>query len=258
MGNHLSKEKIAANAGLAIKTINNKRGTSKREIVVEESLAHFDQLLKTVDDLCDTDVDIDLSITFNNVTVHLNLNETLIVINALAIRRSQIRGGSWSAFGKNVEEPLLRTMCVLFQVPEEFYSSGNRDGLREVDFCLKTKNYQDIRCEVKLMGKGNPEGADSTFARNSDVFIASTLSETNKTQLDAEGVKWVELRQSYGFLKFEGILNDLNVPHTPIPNDRDDVLKGVHYAAPKGIDNIDNLISEAINKVITSTYSSDV
>ena len=92
-----------------------------------------------MDDLCDTDVDIDLSITFNNVTVHLNLNETLIVINALAIRRSQIRGGNWSAFGKNVEEPLLRTMCVLFQVPEEFYSSGNRDGLREVDFCFKTK-----------------------------------------------------------------------------------------------------------------------
>ena len=108
------------------------------------------------------------------------------------------------------------------------------------------------------MGKGNPEGADSTFARNSNVFIASTLSETNKTQLDAEGVKWVALRQSYGFLKFGDILNDLDIPHTPIPNDRDDAMKGVHYAAPKGIDNIDNLISEAIDKVITSTYSSDV
>lgn len=73
---------------------------------------------------------MDLSITFKEVTVHLNLNESLTVINALAIFRSRIRGSSWSALRKNVEYPLLKSMRMFFEVPEQNYSKGNRDFIQ--------------------------------------------------------------------------------------------------------------------------------
>ena len=36
------------------------------------------------------------------------------------------------------------------------------------------------RCEVKLMGRGNPESADAVHARSSQVFVADKLSDLNK------------------------------------------------------------------------------
>ena len=89
------------------------------------------------------------SLTFNGVTVHLNLNESLIVINSLAIRRNQIRGGNWSSLGKNVEYPLLKSLCILFEVPESNNSRGNKKQLREIDFCLIDVNGKKQNCEVK-------------------------------------------------------------------------------------------------------------
>jgi len=210
------KTLIASNAGLAIKTINNKRNTTKREVVIEESLKSLDKLrliLNDLNELCESELEIELSITFNHVTVRLNLSESLLVINALAVRRQQIRGGMWSSLGKQIETPLLEIMCVLFEVPNAHYSPGNRKELREVDFLLYDQNKNPKRCEVKLQGKGNPEGADSVHARSADVFVAGTLSETNIKQLDSKGIEWVQLSQPRGFLKFGNVLETLNVPH---------------------------------------------
>lgn len=109
----------------------------------------------------------------------------------------------------------------MFKVLESHYSAGNREEVREVDFVLRTVGGQVKRCEVKLMGKGNPEGADSTFARSSDVFIASKLSKTNIKQLEDQGVEWVELNQTMGFLKFGNVLRRLGVPHKPLSSGRD-------------------------------------
>jgi len=214
------KEFIAANAGLSVKSINNARGTTKKSIVLDESLSNFDELVVIINSLCDhSDIEIQLSITFNSVTCSLSLNESLLVINTLGMRRNQIRGGIWSSFGKQVETPLLEAMCRIFQVPERNYSPGNRMGIREVDFSLIDSNGNAKKCEVKLTGKGNPEGADSTFARDSDVFVAGTLSETNICQLNGDGIHWVELMKPNGFLRFGKVLSDLNVPHQPLnPN----------------------------------------
>jgi hypothetical protein len=49
------------------------------------------------------------------------------------------------------------------------------------------------------MGAGNSESADVIFARNTDVFIADTLSLQNKQQLDDLDVLWVELRTHNGY-----------------------------------------------------------
>ena len=253
LSEELDKKQIASNAGIAIKSIQNKRKSTTEKIVIEESNLHFDRLLEIVDELCDTDINLDLSITFNNVTVHLNLNESLIVINALSVRRAQNRGGAWSALGKNVEEPLLKTMCLLFNVPNEHFSTGNRENLREVDFYLKTNGFQDVKCETKLMGQGNPEGADATFARNTDVFIASTLSETNKKQLDQQGVQWVELNKTYGFLKFGEVLKAFSVPYEPIRykviHKSDTTNYEVVVSNIKTVD-MDELIEQTIDRVM--------
>jgi hypothetical protein len=67
------------------------------------------------------------------------------------------------------------------------------------------------RCEVKLMGKGNPESADVIYARDTKIFIADKLSELNKKQFTNANIEWVELRQKNGYKKFFKILQNLDV-----------------------------------------------
>jgi len=86
---------------------------------------------------------------------------------------------------------------------------------REIDFYL-VKGDEEYKCEVKLMGKGNPESADAVIARDSKVFVADKLSQTNKNQLDHLGVEWVELRSSNGYLRFATVLDNLEIPHRNI------------------------------------------
>jgi len=69
------------------------------------------------------------------------------------------------------------------------------------------------KCEVKLMGKGNPESADAVIARDSRVFVADKLSDMNKRQLNNRKVDWVELRSENGFQKFALVLDALHIKH---------------------------------------------
>ena len=236
---HQDKEFVAVCAGLAMKTITNKRKTARREVVLEESLMNYDSLVSTINELCDSEINLDLAITFNKVTVHLNLNESLVVINTLAVLRNRIRGGSWSSLGKKIEYPLLKSMCLLFEVPDMYYSRGNRTGLREVDFCLVDGKGNEQKCEVKLMGQGNPEGADSLYARGANVFVASKLSETNIEQLDNEGVEWVELNKPFGFLRFGDILDRLLIPHKELDKSNQDLTERIKHVVTFGLTSID-------------------
>ena len=56
--------------------------------------------------------DINLTLKFNGVSVDLNVSESLIVINTLAVKRAALRGGLWSTVGKRVEKPLMQTLCI--------------------------------------------------------------------------------------------------------------------------------------------------
>ena len=62
-------------------------------------------------------------------------------------------------------------------------------SMREVDFYL-INDDKFYRCEVKLMGKGNPESADAIFARESSIFVADKLSDLNFKGLEVEGYKF--------------------------------------------------------------------
>ena len=101
---------------------------------------------------------------------------------------------------------------------ENFVRDKNLDFDREVDFKLYGKNKKEYRCEVKLIGSGNPESADAVIARDSDIFVADTLSTQNKNQLNQLGILWVELKDHSKeniISQFKSILSKLEIPfHT--------------------------------------------
>ena len=226
---------IAINSGLNEKTIHNMFNSSTKEIVIDASNEHYDTLYEAIKNLVDTEHDLDLTLTikFKGVSVDLNVSESLIVINTLAVKRSALRGGLWSTAGKRVEKPLMQTLCGLYSVSSKNYSLKikgkiiNEDDFeREIDFYLVEGKNQH-KCEVKLMGRGNPESADAVIARDSKVFVADKLSDTNKKQLNSRKVEWVELRSDGGFKRFEMVLDHLKIPHGKLPENFDKKLESI-------------------------------
>ncbi len=215
---------IAINSGLNKKTIHNMFNSSTKEIVIDASDEHYDLLYESIKNLVDTEHDLELTLTikFKGVSVDLNVSESLIVINTLAVKRAAIRGGSWSTAGKRVEKPLMQTLCRLYGVSKKNYAlkiKGKEleddEFEREIDFYLIEGKNQH-KCEVKLMGIGNPESADAVIARDSKVFVADKLSDTNKKQLSSLNMEWVELRSNGGFKRFDTVLKNLKIPHTKL------------------------------------------
>ena len=218
------KDEIAIYSGMNLKTIHNICGTTAREIVIDIATQNYEYLKNLIRQLeidGTDELNIQIKITKNGVSVDLNLSESLLVLNALATKKISLRGGAWSAIGKRVEKPLLIELCNLCGVPREYYNAENfirnmeLDFDREVDFKLYNKNRREYRCEVKLMGSGNPESADAVIARNSDIFIADTLSTQNKNQLNQLGISWLELRNHNKediISQFKNILLRLEIP----------------------------------------------
>ena len=220
----LPAKEIAINSGLNKKTIHNMYNSSSKEIVIEASNEHYDALFDSIRSLVDSEREIDLTLTikFKGVSIDLNVSESLIVINTLAVKRSELRGGLWSTAGKRVEKPLMLTLCKLYQVSEHNYSikikgkvQNDNDFEREIDFYLINNNLY-YKTEVKLMGRGNPESADAVIARDSQLFIADKLSDTNKKQLTSRGTQWVELRSENGFQRFALALDAFHIPYIPL------------------------------------------
>ncbi len=225
LSDSLPKEEIAQNAGLNIKTIHNSYQSTRREVVIDVSIEHYEKLKKIIEELIDTEetIGLEITITFRKVSVTLNISESLVVINALAVARAAIRGGIWSTAGKQVEAPLLQSLCALHRVPKRYFDQRDTPGhTRQADFYLKDSSGNYYRCEVKLMGKGNPESADAVFARDCRVFIADTLSDLHKRELDKHGILWMELRGSQDWQRFAKILDHLQIPYKPIPAGKED------------------------------------
>lgn len=231
----LPSEDIAINSGLNKKTISNMYNSANKEIVIEASNKHYEALYQAIQSLVDGEegLNITLTLKFKGVSVDLNVNESLIVINTLAVKRAALRGGLWSTAGKRVEKPLMHALCILYGVSKENYKFkikskiiNDTDFKREIDFYL-CNNDREYLCEVKLMGKGNPESADAVIARNSDVFVADKLSVMNKKQLNSRKVEWVELRGKDGYKRFNNALKNLGIPHTDFKGDANDNLDNI-------------------------------
>ena len=228
-------DEIIINAGLNKKTVTNIHKSGRREVVIDASRQHYDRLLAEIQKLTEqyNELDINLTIKMGKVSMELNLNESLIVINTIAVKRASLRGGAWSKIGKKVETPLMLTLCNLFGISPANYQTKDKRGeitdikkedlSREVDFYL-ISHGKTYNCEVKLMGKGNPESADAAIARDTRVFIADKLSENNKRQLDSRRVEWIECREGKALHHFEKVLKNLDIPHKKPPKNINDSL----------------------------------
>ncbi len=96
-----SPQDVAIHSGLNMKTITNTYNSASKKIVLEASLKHYDTLYQAINSLTEQDeLDVSLTINFRDVSVDLNINESLIVINTLAVKRSALRGAYWSTSGK--------------------------------------------------------------------------------------------------------------------------------------------------------------
>ena len=230
----LPSDEIAINSGLNKKTISNMYRTATKSIVIDASNEHFDSLYESIQTLIQNEPEIDLTLTvkFNGVSVDLNVSESLIVINTLAVKRAALRGGAWSTAGKRAEKYLMLALCKLYKVSPQYYNAEhfvkNRmlDVDREIDFYLR-KGTKQYKCEVKLMGQGNPESADAIIARDSHVFVADTLSQQNKNQCDQLGVAWVACRDRDGYKRFALALEKYGIPYTPFHGKIEDVLPSI-------------------------------
>ena len=217
-----STDDIVVFAGMNKKTITNMYGTARKNVVLDvanDNLEYLSGLITSLEENSDSEIAITLKLSYNNITVELNLAESLLAINALATKKLQIRGGSWSAIGKNVEKPLLDKLCELAGVPKEninnshFKKDTSKRVDREIDYKLIGRDGTVYKIEVKLMGKGNPESADATIARDSDIFVADTLSRQNCNQLSDRGTKYVILKDNPHSLEdFKQVLTDLDIP----------------------------------------------
>ncbi len=229
----LPAKEIAINSGLNKKTIHNMFNSSTKEIIIDAANEHYDVLFESIKNLVENEHELDLTLTikFKGVSVDLNVSESLIIINTLAVKRAELRGGLWSTAGKRVENPLMKTLCKLYSVSSENYNAkfvkDKAKGFdREIDFYLINKGKEYL-CEVKLMGSGNPESADAVIARASDVFIADKLSIQNKHQLDSLKINWVELRSNDGYKRFKFVLENIGIEHKDYNGNIDNDLEQI-------------------------------
>ena len=233
----LPANEIAINSGLNKKTIHNMFNSSTKEIVIDAANEHYDILYQSIKDLVESEHELDLTLTikFKGVSVDLNVSESLIVINTLAVKRAELRGGLWSTAGKRVENPLMHTLCKLYSVSKDNYKAkfikDKAKGFdREIDFYL-LKDGKEFLCEVKLMGSGNPESADAVIARATNVFVADKLSIQNKNQLESLKINWIEMRSENGWKRFKIALENLGIPHKDyngnLDNDLDKIFADI-------------------------------
>lgn len=220
LNENLPSDEIAINSGLNKKTISNMYRSATKQIVIDASNEHFESLYNSIQALVanEHEVDLILTIKFQNVSVDLNVSESLIVINTLAVKRAALRGGLWSTAGKRAEKILMLTLCRLYKVDPQYYNAEHfvknkaLDVDREIDFYLKNGQEQ-FKCEVKLMGQGNPESADAIIARDSALFVADTLSQQNKNQCDSLEISWVACRDEDGYKRFKLALDKFQIPY---------------------------------------------
>ena len=102
LNKNLPAKDIAINSGLNRKTISNMYNSATKKIVIEASNEHYETLYQAIQSLVNDEEDLDITLTlkFKGVSVDLNVSETLIVINTLAVKRAALRGGLWSTAGK--------------------------------------------------------------------------------------------------------------------------------------------------------------
>ena len=206
---------VAVLGGVPKKTIFNIYGSATRQIVLEAAAENINSLNSALEELRAVHhPDLHVSISLGS-ELEFTTQESMLLINALAVKRHQISGGKWAAVGIAVEAPLMLTLCRLFALEPQHYRSGlSKDGRHQVDFMLQRSGVE-YRCEVKLNGRGNPESVTAAIARDPRLVLADFISEQNREKLDAAGIRWVDFHDRQGYLRFGRALDAFNLPYHP-------------------------------------------
>ena len=220
MNEMLPPDDIAINAGINKKTIGNVYGNARRATVIDAAHKNYEHVKELIEDLINAGdgVDLTLTIKFKKASVELNVSESLIVINALAIKRAALQGGAWGQIGKRAEKPLMLALCHLYSVDSKNYDvkqkkeDGKAGYKREIDFFIVNGKIRH-KCEIKLIGKGNTESIDSVFAREGRVFVADNLTKNNIKQLNDKKIEFIHLKSEVGYRGFATVLKNLQIPH---------------------------------------------
>lgn len=229
LNNNGDKKEIALYSGLNMKTVGNIKGSQAKDVVLDFANEHYEVLKNTIDALVEkSEFNVSLELSFKKVTVKLNSQESLIVINALTVLRSKIRGGAWSKLGKGIEIPLMMIFVKLLDVEPDNYFVGTEDDApvrdRETDFFFVADDGDTVLpVEIKLMGRGNPESADGAIARDTEIFFAYKLSDSNKKNLEQRDIDFIELTHGNGLRKLSKVLDKYGIEHTRFKGGEEDI-----------------------------------
>ena len=222
----IDKEELSARGAVPLKTVGNIRQSQRYDLVLEEARRNVEYLQKTMAALLDGDAAVghSLAIDLGDQLVQLTLEETLLVAAALAVKYGQLRGGMWSSLGKRAEVPLMETLCEMFGVADRYRRApGVGEGHHQTDYTL-IKDAALYRCEVKLTGKGNPEGLPLAPARGARLLVADQMSDQTKETCRKLNVEWVELAAPKGWTGFGTALGKFKIPHVERESLRSDEL----------------------------------
>ena len=211
----IDKEELSVRGAVPEKTVGNIHGSQRYDLVLAEAQRNVDYLRRTMAALLDGETPDGhfLAIDTGGDLVELTLEETLLVVSALAVKYGKLRGGTWSSLGKQAEIPLMETLCELFGVAHRHRRApGVGEGHHQTDYTL-IKDAMVYRCEVKLSGKGNPEGLPLAPARGARLLVADQMSDQTKQTCVEMNVQWVELAAPEGWKRFGQVLDAFKIPH---------------------------------------------
>ena len=225
----VSKADLGVRGGLPLKTVTNIRGKASVPVVIEEAIANTADLRELISTLrAERGQPVHIAtLNVGERQVPLTLEEGLIVMNSLAVKRAQISGGLWSLVGKRVEGPLMIILCRMFDVADKNWTKLEPKALpHEIDFAL-VRPGRVCHCEVKMVGRGNPESAKAAPAHGAKLLVADWLSDQQRGALDEKGIAWVALADRDGWRRFGEVLTKYGIGHTeggrPI-SDLDEVI----------------------------------
>lgn len=154
--NNKDPKDIAILCGTNIKTIFNTYGTSTKEVVLDiaqNNLKYLYEILQNLENDNIADLGINIKITYKDISVNLDLKESLLAINALATKKIALRGSAYSMIGKRIEKPLMLELCKRCGISESHIDATNfkKDKKLEYDIEKQILNFI-IRIGVKFIG----------------------------------------------------------------------------------------------------------
>ncbi len=94
-GNEINPDDAVIFAGMNKKTVSNIYGSATKEIMINvanNNIDYLESILKSLGNESDN-IGISIKISYKNISVELNLSESLLVMNALATKKIALRGG---------------------------------------------------------------------------------------------------------------------------------------------------------------------